>query len=281
MKALPFTIPTTENATFHIQNDLQDQFYPYYHRHRELQVSWIRKGSGSFIAHSEFQSFSEGDVIILGSNVGHLFIKEESEAEIDVISLFFDVEQGSPLTGIHEMESVFDRFRGVGDFYIFDHGVSEEIKALLTHIYNDDSNRRLISYLSLLFIMSKHLPDSKTIVQTYSDEQGDIMDTIMRYTLDHYRQHISISDVASQVGYTKEAFCRFFKKRTRKTYMEYVIQMRIKEACRIMLSEPERPIYEIGFEVGFNNTTHFNRTFKKIMNCSPREYRIRFYNEVT
>ena len=98
------------------------------------------------------------------------------------------------------------------------------------------------------------------------------MDRVMQYVLAHRFQKITLGEVAAEANLTKEAFCRFFKLRTRKTFTDYLLHLRINEAQQL-LQETELGISEIAYRVGFENLSYFNRSFKRIAGKTPRAVR--------
>ena len=105
-----------------------------------------------------------------------------------------------------------------------------------------------------------------------SEKDGSRMDRVMQYVLAHRFQKITLGEVAAEANLTKEAFCRFFKLRTRKTFTDYLLHLRINEAQQL-LQETELGISEIAYRVGFENLSYFNRSFKRIAGNTPRECR--------
>ena len=90
--------------------------------------------------------------------------------------------------------------------------------------------------------------------------------------LKNFKEPISVEDLAQKVNLTKAAFCRYFKARTQKTFVEYLMQVRINHACKL-LKETDMSVLEICYESGFNNLSNFNRQFKIRHNISPKQYR--------
>jgi AraC-like DNA-binding protein len=105
-----------------------------------------------------------------------------------------------------------------------------------------------------------------------SEKDGSRMDRVMQFVLALRFQKITLAEAAAEANLTKEAFCRFFKLRTRKTFTDYVLHLRINEAQKL-LQETELSISEIGYRVGFENLSYFNRSFKRIARMTPREVR--------
>ena len=97
------------------------------------------------------------------------------------------------------------------------------------------------------------------------------MSSIYDYIVHHFREEIALSDVASVACLSPEAFCRYFKKYTRKTFFEFLAEMRIGYACKL-LQENTQPVSMVSVLSGFNNISYFNRKFKSIMLKTPGEY---------
>ncbi|MGN6420388.1 MAG: helix-turn-helix domain-containing protein, partial [Pseudobacter sp.] len=92
------------------------------------------------------------------------------------------------------------------------------------------------------------------------------------FIFEHFRKDISLDDVAGIANMNKQAFCRYFKSRTQKTFVEFLNEVRISHACRL-LTESSQPVADLAYDCGFNSITNFNRIFKEIKGISPRQFR--------
>ena len=90
--------------------------------------------------------------------------------------------------------------------------------------------------------------------------------------MQHYRRPIALAEVAQLANMTEKAFCRFFKKSTQKTLIQFITELRISHACKLLLTE-EFSIGEICFASGFGNLSNFNRVFKRVTGQTPKAYR--------
>ncbi|MBX2843890.1 MAG: AraC family transcriptional regulator [Flammeovirgaceae bacterium] len=115
-------------------------------------------------------------------------------------------------------------------------------------------------------------PGFNATIQTDSIKRINIA---YRYVMENFKDQIKLDDISEEVNMTKEAFCRYFKRKTNRTFMEYVIRFRIGYACRLLM-ETQLNVSEIGYESGFNNLANFNRQFVKLKGLSPKAYRNRF-----
>jgi len=89
----------------------------------------------------------------------------------------------------------------------------------------------------------------------------------------NFQNKIRLNEVASLIGLSEGAFCSFFRKSTKKTFTEFIKEVRVSYACKILGADEDRSISQICFESGYNNFANFNRQFKEITKLSPKEYR--------
>ena len=273
MKVLPFTIAAVENSSFLIQEDKLEGFYPHLHRHKEVQICWVKKGRGTLVVQAEIFAFKEDDIFVIASNKAHVFRKEQ-EGNIQTISLFFDLSaKTNPLMSLPEMQDLADYFSQLIPCNKLEEPLRTEISLKLDSIMENTMAQKLALFIELLASLKAELSVSERIDSVYSEKDGDRMKMIMDYTLSNFKNNIGISDLAKEISYTPEAFCRFFKKRTRKTFIQYLNELRINEACHQIINHQDSLMSEIAYDSGFNNVSHFNRVFKQLNQMSPLQYR--------
>jgi AraC-like DNA-binding protein len=113
---------------------------------------------------------------------------------------------------------------------------------------------------------------SKGFIQSPGSPDEERVKLIFEYTLKNYHQKISLDKVATLLHMTRPSFCRFFKNKTKKTYVQFLMEVRIGYACKLLV-EDEKNVAEIGYECGYNNISHFNHQFKTITGKKPLEYK--------
>jgi AraC-like DNA-binding protein len=135
---------------------------------------------------------------------------------------------------------------------------------------------RLTAFMQLIDQVlnhSKHIPLSdEPIGMQMSEKEGSRMHSIFDYTLKNFHKDISVTDASNVVHMTPEAFCRFFKKHTRKTYVTFLNEIRIENACRKLKNGDDKLVAEIAYSCGFGNVSHFNRVFRKVTGKTPKAY---------
>lgn len=96
----------------------------------------------------------------------------------------------------------------------------------------------------------------------------------------NFDRQISLYDVASLVHMTTQSFCRYFRKHTGKTFIAFLNEIRIHEACRMLTETASEGISSVAYRCGFNSITNFNRIFRSIKGMTPSEYQVVFKNKV-
>ena len=128
----------------------------------------------------------------------------------------------------------------------------------------------LLMLADLIQYFSVHTLPENTRRQKQSN---DVLREIIAYVNNHYKDSLTLDDMARQTGFSREYFCRFFKQHMGITFLRYVNEVRISHAGRL-LSDTDLSISEIMQESGFTNQTLFNRLFKEIYGMTPRQARI-------
>lgn len=98
---------------------------------------------------------------------------------------------------------------------------------------------------------------------------------VFAFTERHYREPITLAQAAELINFTQTSFCRYFKKQTGTSFFQYLTDLRISHACRILMEEPAKGVEEICFLSGFNNPSNFYKQFKRKMGITPKEYQAR------
>jgi len=276
MKVLPFKIPKPENDTLVVQEDRAAILYDKLHQHQEIQISLIKKGEGSFIIGDYVGEFSQGDVFIIGENLPHVFHNDPTEGEVHMISLFFmKSSYGDHFFNLPEFKSLDPLFQA-SNMGIQLQDPSEKLAHSMERITLASKLNRFISFMEILQAISKETMvtlSSAIHRKTYGEEEGKRMRDIFEFSINNFDQNISLNQVADIANMTPNAFCRYFKQRTNKTYMNFLLDIRIGNACKLLAKKTDLSIAEISYKSGFNNLTNFNRKFKSIKGITPSEFR--------
>lgn len=276
MKVLPFKIPKPDHNAFVFQDDKAIEFYDKLHQHEEIQISFIVSGEGSLIIGDTINQYKSGDILIIDGNLPHVFKSESNAIESHMMSLFFTrVSFGQAffdLPEFNELKSFFNRCK---------HGfkVTSKQKQIRQLFLNLEFASKLNQFMALIEIMKlasecKYSSLSSFIYnKIYTDNEGERMRNVMEFTINNFNQDISLKSIATIANMTKNAFCKYFKKRTNKTYIQFLNELRIEHATKLLQNNPDLSIAEIAEKSGFNNISNFNRQFKSLKNMRPSNFR--------
>ncbi|MBK1438637.1 helix-turn-helix domain-containing protein [Parapedobacter sp. ISTM3] len=291
MKTLQFTVPVTPDRTVIIQEDIIPQFYPHLHRHKEAQLIWIIRGEGTLIAENTMHSFKANDIFMIAPNQSHVFkgsrqLNDDKSAEgVHSISVFYDpnghLANFLQLPELSQLNAFLKEYK-----YGFKlpeqhfHVVSKHILKLKASNNMD----QMLNFLHLLRTFCKMNPKPKHL-STFSKEhitdgEGLRMGNIYNYILHHYQNALTLEEVAAEAHLTPQAFCRYFKKHTGVTFVTFLNEMRINQACKKLTAGEYDSIATVAYNCGFNSITNFNRVFKSVAGASPKEYLSKYLNNV-
>ena len=155
------------------------------------------------------------------------------------------------------------------------------VKELMGRLSGTTGLERIITLLTILEKMatSKEKQFINPVYHEVKIEKSEAsrLNKIFQYVSDNFQRKITLSEIASLANLSAKAFCRYFKSKTRKTFYDFLLEVRVAHACNLLL-EKEMTIYEVCYDCGFNNLSNFNRYFKKIMHKTPTNYKREFMN---
>lgn len=287
MKVIPFTIPVSGEQSIIVQEDREPHFYPHLHQHPEIQITWVRMGSGNLLVGEQVHRFEVGDVFVIGANQPHLFNSDPAyfspdvELSIHALTLFFDPQIiGKTQQVLPELSEMGQLLKGFDRGMKVDAVQKNQVIELLLKIQVARNLQRVAFFLELLECLHATTQPvflSQQNTFSISESEGQRMSTVFQYLLQHYTEDLELEQVAAQVHLSPPAFCRYFKKHTRKTFTVFLNEIRINAACQLLKEESGSSISSIAYSTGFNNIPHFNRTFKRVMGQKPNEWRKRLF----
>lgn len=277
MKVLPFQIPKPENSALIYQVDRAVQFYSSLHQHEEIQISILLSGEGDLVVGDSINHFKPNDIFVIGSNVPHLFRNKPIEhEEAHMLTLFFTQESfGKLFFDLLELKSLKTVFRKMNSGIQITSG-TEEIKALFLQLNAQSHLERFITFMTILKQIS--LCETRSLSsfiynKVYSDDEGERMSRVMNYAIENYQRTITLAEISDLATMTPNAFCRYFKQRTNKTFFQFLLEIRLEAACRLLHKLPDASISEVCDASGFRNTSNFNRKFKDYKEMTPTQFR--------
>ncbi|MDE1193462.1 MAG: AraC family transcriptional regulator [Arachidicoccus sp.] len=284
MKVLQFTIPIQHDKTIVAREDRLPYFYPYLHKHKEMQITWVRRGDGTLVAGSDMHLFQSNDIFVIGANQPHVFknassyfgqVVENSTISVDI---FFDPDViCSSLLNIPELKNLRSFLMNSQNGFRVNKNISDKVADIMHRIMElDNGMERTLQFIELLQLLSS-IPSPQSLsnaAQTLRNNEADgiRISEIYNYILHNYEKDITLEDVSQQAYMTPQAFCRFFKKHTGHTFISFLNEIRINEARKKLSEGNYDSISSVAYNCGFNSITNFNRVFKAITKFAPSAY---------
>ncbi len=277
MKVLPFTIPKPKNVTLYTDHYKGDTFYEKLHQHKEIQISLVVSGEGTFVIGDCVGDYKANDIFVIGENLPHVFKRDlNSEIETEMISIFFSKNCfGENFFELPEFDH-FQLFLNDAVLGLKVQSNKEKLITAISKIKNDSKFDQFLNFMNILNLISRaEIKKLSSLInlKKYAGNEGKRMSDIFQYTMDNFHKEISLHDVAYIANMTPNAFCRYFKQRTTKTFVNFLIDIRIGNACKLLAKNNDLSITEISYKSGFNNLANFNRKFKALKGITPSEYR--------
>ncbi|WP_138431370.1 AraC family transcriptional regulator [Fodinibius saliphilus] len=281
-----FQIPKIDEEGIVVQYDNQPHFYDQLHHHPELQLVYILEGTGDLFIGDSITTFKPGNLFLFGSNQSHILKSDNKYFQDDCqqlsrsVSIFFHkTSLGKGFFDISETAIIKKLIKRANRGLAFSSEVAQKIGNRMQALLNISGFDRFLETLSILHDLSQTEKYAYLAQQSSThppdDKESERINNIINYILNHYKEDIKLETIAEVANYSKTSFCRFFKKRTRKTFTQFLNEVRIAQACKL-LRNTDLNISQICYESGFNNVSNFNRQFKRITDTTPRKYADKF-----
>ncbi|MCF2505251.1 AraC family transcriptional regulator [Dyadobacter sp. CY107] len=247
-----------------------------WHQHEEYELLIEAVGSGSAFVGDHIGEYSAGDVFLLGKNLPHWFRKKEPDMTCSAIVVQFREDIfGENFLMLPEMQLIRNTLRQAAQGIVLKGELREIVGNTLRKIESLSGFTQLAALLDCLHQISisdqiSYLTQS-TIVN-FSKQDQDRIHKVFEYTMQNFQKKILLEDVASLTHQSVSAFSHYFKKSTKKNYIQFLTEIRISHACKLLVTT-EKSITEICYESGFHNWSNFSQHFNKIVQQSPMKYR--------
>ncbi len=283
MKVIPFKIPKSSKELIRYQVDHQPYFYDKLHQHPEIQLSCIIAGEGKLIVGDYIGRFEPGDIFLLGRNVPHVFRSDdayyqgESNKKSHGIIVFFDLNAfGGKFWAAEELQEVKEFFENLNGCYKVNVSDPDAFIRQVIRLRQKEKLEKVLGALQLVDVLMRQANLQRLTLDdqmhNLSEREGKRMEQVVQFLVEQSHRQLSLEEVASVANMSREAFCRFFKERTRKTLVTFLNELRVSNACHALL-HTDQTIAGIAFSFGFSNLSHFNRVFLKTLGSTPRQFR--------
>lgn len=287
MKPVLYSFPKTGRESFSVQiEDDIPHFYDVLHYHPEWQITLIKESVGTRFIGDSIERFSAGDIFMIGPNLPHVFrndktfYEEGSDLRASFVSMYLnDSSFGTEFFHLPEtrhlrllMKKAFRGIRVMGE-------TRKKAATLIEQVVNTEGFDRFLALLSLLNCLAtsneldyiSNMSFYRPQKEIDSKKINDVFDFVMK----NFSKTITLEEVATVASMTPTSFSRYFRQRTQKTFSNFLNEVRIGHACKLLL-EGDYNVSEISYECGYNNISNFNRQFKAMTKFTPSEYLKRY-----
>lgn len=286
MKPLYQDLPFPIDSHIHYYIEDLPHFIVPWHYHPAIEIMYITRGIGTRFVGDCIEQYEEGDVCMIGPNLPHewrnddAYFDKESGLRATCICLFFKREIFDPnFIRLPEMNNIRDLIERSRRGLKFTGKSKLEITRFIRSSVNDVGVRKVTNLLTLLELMATsteyELLVSVGFTNSVNSEDFERFNKVYKFLVKNFATSIRLEEVSTLVGLTPTAFCRYFKERTKKTFVEYLNEMRIGYSKKLLL-ENKMKISTISGEVGFPNLSNFISQFKKVTGMSPSQFQKQF-----
>lgn len=264
--------------------DLREPYFdPNWHFHPHYQLFTVLEGKGTRLIGDNIQHFEKGDTVLLGPDLPHLWRSDKcyfdpnSELSTRGIVVYFTQEfLDNTLSNLPESIKLKKLLNGSHRGIEFKGESRNKVKEELIRLAKSDGFDAILNLLTLLNMLSKSADTffiaSLGYTNTHKQSETERMHKVYDYAMQHFKENIKLEDVANLANMTIPAFCRYFKKRSNKTFSDFIAEIRIGHACK-MLENEKHSVTEVCYESGFNTLSNFNKKFKEVTRKTPSQFK--------
>ncbi|MBX3253215.1 MAG: AraC family transcriptional regulator [Chitinophagaceae bacterium] len=279
MQPLLIKVNVPQKSSFSINRySYKDHFPGIWHFHEEYELTLIEKSCGSRMVGDHIERFKVGDLIFIGKNMPHTWRNDEDGAEgvsEALVIHFLEDFLGDTFFGLPEMYKIRRLLERARRGLKIPEPVSRKIAGLMKKVEAADGAQKVLLLLDVLLLLSESEQleelSSEGFTNSMNYNDSDRLKRVYEYIMNNFQEDVSLSKAASVAHMSPTAFSRYFKSRTRKSYTQFVIEMKIGYACKLLINE-KMSVAEVCYKSGFQNLSNFNQQFKSITGLTPKKY---------
>ncbi len=282
--------PALRSFSFHpersflVRKDTGAPVYSMWHQHAEIELFLTRGGQGGMmIGDHELSIDGSCQMLVLGTNLPHTMSYGNRPNEKDVEAVV--VHLSPPIFGafyeLPEMAAIRNLLKNAERGIYIKGETLRLMEKEMFALVEDEPSQSILRLLQILLTIANSQDYEYVASQGYTtshsrETDSSRMNKIYTFVLENYHRDISVQEVADIIHFAKGSFCRYFKQRTGKTFMDFLIEVRIGNACKLLM-ENEMNINEIAYACGYNNISNFFHQFKALKGCSPSRYQKNYF----
>lgn len=279
-------IQSTISSSIAVKRDVVPYMVFPLHYHPEYEIIFVEKSYGIRIMGNHIGNFYDNDLMFMSSNLPHVwrndneFYQNNENMLADVYVIHFKENAlGEGFFKLPEFANVQKMFEHGQQGLLVKEKDRKEISELIKAVYNSSGIERINLFLKTLDALANlrdfELLASPGYVNSINYTDTDRINKVMDFIMKNYARDIHLHELSKLVNLSKTSFCRYFKLRTNKTYSEFLNEIRIAHACKLLISD-NTTVTEVCYATGYNNMSHFNRQFKIYTGLTAKKYANKF-----
>jgi len=257
------------------------EFPAAWHFHPQYELTYVINSTGMRYVGDSIQNFSPGDFVLVGSNLPHSWktVGYQKTNVKCIITQWNENLLGEGWLTKLEFQNISLLLKKSSRGIKFPKNIAREFHNRMTELVNMSPFEKVLSILAILQALSCKneytLLASPGFNHLITTEDSNRISLVHSYIKENVQNNISLADIASVIGLTRESFCRYFKKVHKKNFITFLNEYKVALASKLLI-ETDLSISEIGYECGYNSKSFFHRQFTHLMKMSPKEYRVSY-----
>lgn len=283
MKLEKTKISSYLNSAISVLSREESFFQAPFHSHPELELVYVKESFGKRIIGNSVTNFESGDMVFLGSDIPHVWLNDEiyyqniSKLKAKAIVVYFNKDIfGSAFYELKEAKKINSLFENAKKGLAITGKTNKIVAKKLEQLVEKQNFEVILGLFEILSILSETADINFINTESYTtindSYKKDRLTDVYQYIKENYKKEISLDEVAQIANLTPTSFCRMFKSKTKKNFVEYLNEIRISNACK-QLIETDMSISEIAYNCGYKTVSNFNKLFKKNTGNTPKEYK--------
>ncbi|QEC43437.1 AraC family transcriptional regulator [Pseudobacter ginsenosidimutans] len=272
--------------SFSVRQDIVPYINNRWHYHPEIELIHFKKGEGTQFIGDNIKRFKAGDIVLVGPQLPHYwrfddkYFEEGNKLQADVrVVHFAENFWGDQFLQLPENVNIKGALEKARRGLQITGKTRQKVAELLELLLSSDGSLRIMLLIEALNTIAEckqlNVLSSIGFKQELVEAESDRVNAIYDYSLKNFKRKIQLEEIAAVANISPNSFCRYFKSRTRKTYSQFLIEIRVGQACKLLI-ENNLSIKQLCYESGFNNFTSFHKYFKMITGKSPLNYQKEF-----
>lgn len=285
MKPQLLKVTPVPSHSFSVRRDAAPHFNNKAHYHEEIELIYFIKGEGTQFIGDSIKRFKSGDIVLVGKKLPHYwrfdneYFDKKTDKKIDVrVVHFCENFWGETFLKLKENSSIKtvleDARRGIE----VKGNAKNAVALMLEKLHNAEGTDRIIVLLRILLQIANNeqsVLSSQPFNNKIDNNYDERINAIYEYSLVNFRNKIHLEEIASVANISPNSFCRYFKSQMRKTYSQFLIELKVEHACKLLIDK-KVVIKQLCYQSGFNNAASFHKYFKIITGKTPLQYQREF-----